>query len=182
MEIEFAGAAREVTGSCHLVRANGKTIYGSLDACHDEAGDMNATLERLGKEHAIDVFLFGSSAQRHTNLYRAANMRHYSNELRARPDLVRYHPDVDDVVRWCGSLHPKAIIPYANFIYFGGHGKPDDVAAGAGSNMDRYWPTLEGVALPPSFHTWKAEMIRLAESVSPPMMMLHPMQGLRLSP
>lgn len=26
MEIEFAGAAREVTGSCHLVRINGKTI------------------------------------------------------------------------------------------------------------------------------------------------------------
>ena len=26
MEIEFAGAAREVTGSCHIVRANGRTI------------------------------------------------------------------------------------------------------------------------------------------------------------
>jgi metallo-beta-lactamase family protein len=26
MELEFSGAAREVTGSCHIVRANGKTI------------------------------------------------------------------------------------------------------------------------------------------------------------
>ena len=26
MEIEFSGAAREVTGSCHIVRVNGKTI------------------------------------------------------------------------------------------------------------------------------------------------------------
>jgi metallo-beta-lactamase family protein len=26
VEIEFAGAAREVTGSCHIVRANGKTV------------------------------------------------------------------------------------------------------------------------------------------------------------
>ena len=26
MEIEFAGAAREVTGSCHIVRVNGKTV------------------------------------------------------------------------------------------------------------------------------------------------------------
>lgn len=26
MEIEFAGAAREVTGSCHILRANGKTV------------------------------------------------------------------------------------------------------------------------------------------------------------
>jgi len=26
MEIEFSGAAREVTGSCHIVRANGHTI------------------------------------------------------------------------------------------------------------------------------------------------------------
>jgi metallo-beta-lactamase family protein len=26
VQIEFAGAAREVTGSCHIVRVNGKTI------------------------------------------------------------------------------------------------------------------------------------------------------------
>ena len=26
MDIEFSGAAREVTGSCHIIRANGKTI------------------------------------------------------------------------------------------------------------------------------------------------------------
>jgi len=26
MDIEFAGAAREVTGSCHILRINGKTI------------------------------------------------------------------------------------------------------------------------------------------------------------
>ena len=26
MEIEFSGAAREVTGSCHIVRVNGRTI------------------------------------------------------------------------------------------------------------------------------------------------------------
>src|SRR5919199_1529477 len=27
MEIEFVGAAREVTGSCHLVRVNGHTVH-----------------------------------------------------------------------------------------------------------------------------------------------------------
>lgn len=26
MQLEFSGAAREVTGSCHIVRANGRTI------------------------------------------------------------------------------------------------------------------------------------------------------------
>jgi len=26
MQIEFAGAAREVTGSCHILRINGKTV------------------------------------------------------------------------------------------------------------------------------------------------------------
>ena len=26
MEVEFAGAAREVTGSCHLLRVGGRTI------------------------------------------------------------------------------------------------------------------------------------------------------------
>jgi L-ascorbate metabolism protein UlaG (beta-lactamase superfamily) len=166
----------------YLVSANGKTIYGSLDACHDEAGDMNGVVERLGKEHAIDVFLFGSSAQRHVQLYRAANMRHYSNELQKRPDLVRYHPDIDDVIRWCAPLRPKAIVPYANFVYFGS--EQPDARLDEGSNIDRYWRGLEGryplEPRSPAHEAWRREIDRLAGTVPHPVVMLHPMQGLRL--
>lgn len=161
----------------YLVRANGKTIYGSLDACHDEAGDMDPVFARLGREAKVDVFLFGSSAQRHDPLYRGAFMRHYSNELIRRPDLVRYHPNVDDVLRWCALLHPTTVIPYANFVYYGT--VLDDVWLDSASNVDAYWASL-GEHAPTYAQPWRNELARLTKHASPRLVMLHPMQGLRL--
>jgi len=160
----------------YLIRTNGRTIYGSLDACHDEAGDMNAIMRRLGETESIDVFLFGSSAQKHDPLYRAANMRHYSNELMRRLDLVRYHPNVDDVALWCGFLKPKTIIPYANFVYFGAH--ESDVRFGEASNVIAYWEAL-GERAPAYSRPWRDELARLTKSTEVPLTMLQPLQGLR---
>lgn len=47
MEIEFYGAAREVTGSCHILRTNGKTILldcGMFQGRRKESADKNKTL------------------------------------------------------------------------------------------------------------------------------------------
>lgn len=47
MEVEFIGAAREVTGSCHLVRANGATIAldcGLFQGRRDESREKNEQL------------------------------------------------------------------------------------------------------------------------------------------
>jgi metallo-beta-lactamase family protein len=47
MRIEFAGAAREVTGSCHIVRANGKTLLldcGLFQGRRRDADAKNRTL------------------------------------------------------------------------------------------------------------------------------------------
>ena len=47
MEIEFIGAAREVTGSCHIVRANGKTVMldcGMFQGKRSEADEKNRRL------------------------------------------------------------------------------------------------------------------------------------------
>jgi metallo-beta-lactamase family protein len=47
MEIEFSGAAREVTGSCHIVRANGRTILldcGMFQGSRKEANQKNLRL------------------------------------------------------------------------------------------------------------------------------------------
>ena len=47
MELEFSGAAREVTGSCHIVRANGKTILldcGMYQGSRRESAAKNARL------------------------------------------------------------------------------------------------------------------------------------------
>ena len=47
MELEFSGAAREVTGSCHILRANGKTILldcGMFQGSRREAAEKNRRL------------------------------------------------------------------------------------------------------------------------------------------
>ncbi len=47
MEIEFIGAAREVTGSCHIVRSNGKTVMldcGMFQGKRSEADEKNRRL------------------------------------------------------------------------------------------------------------------------------------------
>lgn len=47
MEIEFYGAAREVTGSCHILRANGKTILldcGMFQGKRRDSAEKNKTL------------------------------------------------------------------------------------------------------------------------------------------
>jgi metallo-beta-lactamase family protein len=47
VEIEFAGAAREVTGSCHILRVNGSTVLldcGMFQGHRSEARAKNATL------------------------------------------------------------------------------------------------------------------------------------------
>src|ERR1700737_3942417 len=47
MEIEFAGAAREVTGSCHILRVNGKTVLldcGMFQGRRSETREKNLRL------------------------------------------------------------------------------------------------------------------------------------------
>ena len=47
MQIEFAGAAREVTGSCHILRVGGKTVLldcGMFQGRREESRQKNAKL------------------------------------------------------------------------------------------------------------------------------------------
>ncbi|MDQ3672865.1 MAG: MBL fold metallo-hydrolase, partial [Gemmatimonadota bacterium] len=47
MEITFVGAAREVTGSCHLLHVNGHTVAldcGMFQGKRQESADKNRTL------------------------------------------------------------------------------------------------------------------------------------------
>ena len=71
MEIEFAGAAREVTGSCHIVRANGKTILldcGLFQGRRKESEEKNRRLplpvDEIDDERAPVRVSFSSSMGR----------------------------------------------------------------------------------------------------------------------
>ena len=47
MELEFSGAAREVTGSCHILRANGKTLLLDCGLYQGRRMESNAKNRRL---------------------------------------------------------------------------------------------------------------------------------------
>ena len=47
MELEFVGAAREVTGSCHIVRANGKTVMLDCGMFQGKRSEADAKNRRL---------------------------------------------------------------------------------------------------------------------------------------
>jgi hypothetical protein len=47
MEVEFSGAAREVTGSCHIVRANGKTVLLDCGKFQGKRKEFDAKYRRL---------------------------------------------------------------------------------------------------------------------------------------
>jgi ribonuclease BN (tRNA processing enzyme) len=171
----------------YLVEFAGKTLYGSLDAGHSEAGTMDPIIAEVARRRHPDLFIVGASAQTHPNAVRASGPRYLSNELIDRPDLFRYHADTADVERWVRLLEPRAVVPYAQFI-FDGQPRPD-VEGGLGSEsakgaFDRYWQDVGfelGKDATEDDHmraTWYRQLRSLQSVISQPILMLHPMQGI----
>jgi len=80
MELEFSGAAREVTGSCHIVRVNGKTILldcGLFQGRRRESEAKNRALPLPVDE--IDVVVLS-----HAHIDHAGRLPYLVNEGYAR--------------------------------------------------------------------------------------------------
>jgi hypothetical protein len=102
------------------VSCAGRTLFGSVDACFNEANDMEYVIEQVAALGPLDLFLCGVSGQQHCLPYAAAGLRYFSNELAERQELIRYHPTIDDAVRWSKILKPQITIPYAEFVFRSG--------------------------------------------------------------
>jgi L-ascorbate metabolism protein UlaG (beta-lactamase superfamily) len=178
---EAFGLGSHFDGFSYHVSFSGRTLFGSVDTCFDEAGDMEETINEVAKLGAPDFFLFGSSGQQHNKPYKAAGLRHFSNELILRPDLLRYHPNVSDAERWAKMLNPRFLIPYAEFI-FRGTRSPDlpisEIRHDNGRNLSQGMTSFAGGE---DRTAWFGEIKLFAERVSTPIVMLNPMQGIRLS-
>ncbi|MCA9670268.1 MAG: MBL fold metallo-hydrolase [Myxococcales bacterium] len=178
------GVGSRFDGFTYHVEVSGHALYGTVDAWRDEAGDMDPVIEALRQRKRVDTLLFGASNMHHEPLYSAAHLRHYSNELVARPDLVRFHPCVDDVARWSRVLEPQRLIPYAEFIFSGARDCDDLRAAtlSARGNLAAYWQHFAGEdgGVPEYLRAFKGDIDRLASEVPAQLVALHPLQGLWL--
>ena len=84
MEIEFAGAAREVTGSCHIVRANGKTVLldcGLFQGKRQDADAKNRALPCAIEE--IDAVVLSHAHLDHAGRLPFLTNRGYSKAIHA---------------------------------------------------------------------------------------------------
>jgi len=82
MEIEFAGAAREVTGSCHIVRINGKTVlldFGMFQGRRSETRAKNAALPLEVRE--IDAVVLSHAHIDHAGRLPLLTAHGYANPI-----------------------------------------------------------------------------------------------------
>jgi metallo-beta-lactamase family protein len=82
MEIEFAGAAREVTGSCHIVRMNGKTVlldFGMFQGRRSETRAKNAALPLAVRE--IDAVVLSHAHIDHAGRLPLLTANGYANPI-----------------------------------------------------------------------------------------------------
>jgi metallo-beta-lactamase family protein len=82
MELEFAGAAREVTGSCHIVRLNGKTVlldFGMFQGRRSETRAKNAALPLEVRE--IDAVVLSHAHIDHAGRLPLLTAKGYANPI-----------------------------------------------------------------------------------------------------
>ncbi|PRQ04330.1 Beta-lactamase superfamily domain protein [Enhygromyxa salina] len=170
---EAFGLGSRFDAFTYHLRFKERSLYGTVDACHDEAGGMDETIREVASWGRPDLFLFGSSEQEHSKPYLAGGLRHFSNELKWRPELLRYHPDFADVARWARVLRPRWLIPYAQFL-FGGRPRADLRFATRPPRAAEC-----GEDLPVRHRAWLAQLDRLALELNVPIALLSAMQGIR---
>ena len=138
---------------------------------------MDPIIEKVSRLPRVDFFFFGSSGQQHAPAYIAGGLRHFSNELAWRPDLIRYHPNMNDVRRWARQLHPRFIVPYAEFV-FDGVALPDIKSATLCSEPALLRATVStATRFAPA--AWASDLEALRTESAAPLLMLQPMQGVR---
>lgn len=116
---EWFGPNSQFDAFCYLVEAGAKTFLGTVDSDRNERGDMNAVFKRLKKRvPKIDSMFFCSSAQTHDPAFACGAPWNCSSLYTSvHRGKMRYHPDTSAVLRWCRTLKPSVIIPYAEFIF-----------------------------------------------------------------
>jgi Predicted exonuclease of the beta-lactamase fold involved in RNA processing len=116
MEIEFVGAAREVTGSCHIVRANGKTVLLDCGLFQGKRADAEAKNRRLPcPVSEIDAVVLSHAHLDHAGRLPFLAHAGYSREIHA----TKATADLTAIM-----LADSARIQESDFEHLTRHGRP----------------------------------------------------------
>jgi len=180
------GLRSRFDGFTYLIEANGQVLYSSVDGRQDEVGSMDPVIVEIAERTSVDFFLFGSSNQTFHRPAIAGTPWRYSNDLMTRPELLRYHPNTADALRWTDILEPSYCVPFAQFIWDGIVAPavvlPRDEPSELDDQYEDYWrqrdasPTCRSLEDTPDLQEWKRRLDELQRWNCVNLLMLHPMQ------
>lgn len=160
---EHFGPEGAFDGITPAIRTPCVSIYASVDAGSNALEAMAEVVERISRDGPIDLALIGCSGQEHEELWAPCGVAGFSDALRRRPELRRYHPVPAEIVPWLRILRPAALVPYAVFDFEG---------EAATSTLD------DLLASPPPDPTsgapWAASVAAASDAAQTPLLWLQP--------
>jgi hypothetical protein len=114
---ESFGANSHFDGLTFFVKLRDVSVYLSVDTSFDECGSMDDVFGEFIPRglSSPQIWFAGFSGQHHEVPMCEGGARIFSNEVDVRGGILKYHADLEDVLRWSEHLKPRLIIPYANF-------------------------------------------------------------------
>jgi L-ascorbate metabolism protein UlaG (beta-lactamase superfamily) len=107
----------EIDHYTYVVRTEGLSLYGGVDAYQDTLGDMTADLERVRRDYSPTVAFLPVSRMTYTYAHGGVNgfCRKISTELLDQSFQYTAGPEV--AVDWSRLLDARCVVPYATFTF-----------------------------------------------------------------
>lgn len=144
----------EIDHYTYVLRTDGLSIYGGVDAYRDTFGEMLPALERVRREWSPDVVFLPVS--RMTYYWRNGGVNGFCRYVDT--DLLekgfQYTASADDAVEWAKVLNARRVVPYATFNFnryqVPPQSKEFELALGRAGMLDRLLPLRPFDAVEPS--------------------------------
>jgi hypothetical protein len=107
----------EIDHYTYVVRTDGLSLYGGVDAYQDTFGDMMADLERVRRDYAPTVAFLPVSRMIYAYAHGGVNgfCRKISTGLLDKS--FQYTAGPGDAVKWSRLLDARCVVPYATFTF-----------------------------------------------------------------
>jgi L-ascorbate metabolism protein UlaG (beta-lactamase superfamily) len=107
----------EIDHYTYVVRTEGLSLYGGVDAYRDTFGDMMADLERVRRDYAPTVAFLPVS--RMTYAYAHGGVNGFCRKISTGllDQFFQYTAGPEDAVKWSRLLDARCVVPYATFTF-----------------------------------------------------------------
>jgi L-ascorbate metabolism protein UlaG (beta-lactamase superfamily) len=107
----------EIDHYTYVIRTNGWTMYGGVDAYRDTYGEMRADLERVRRDYQPTIAFLPVSRMMYA--YATGGVNGYCRRVDTTllKEKFQYTADPQTAVEWVRMLDAKVVVPYATFTF-----------------------------------------------------------------